>query len=89
MDILRERLLDERRRYSRGRKRKGRLVACSVVSGLMGLPQRALSQYERGERAPSAASLVQIASFYGVSVDYLLGLTGECGEVSASPTKNL
>lgn len=89
MEILRERLLAERRRYSSSRKQNGELVARSVISDLMGLPQRALAQYEQGERAPTAASLTKISVFYNVSVDYLLGLTDERREVSASPTKNL
>ena len=89
MEILRERLLAERRRNSSSRKQNGELVARSVISDLMGLPQRALAQYEQGERAPTAASLAKISVFYNVSVDYLLGLTDERREVSASPTKNL
>lgn len=30
-------------------------------------------RYERGEREPTASALVQIADFYGVSLDYLVG----------------
>ena len=89
MEILRERLLAERRRYSSGRTQNGELVARSVISDLMGLPQRALAQYEQGARAPTAASLAKISVFYNVSADYLLGLTNERREVSTSPTKNL
>ena len=89
MEILRERLKAERRLYSRGKRKTGTMIGCSVISVLMGLPQRALSQYEQGERAPTAASLAKISVFYNVSADYLLGLTDERREVSASPTKNL
>ena len=89
MDVLRKRLKEERKMYSRGKRKTGTMIGCSVISVLMGLPQRALSQYEQGERAPTAASLAQISVFYNVSADYLLGLTNERREVSTSPTKNL
>ena len=89
MDVLRKRLKEERKMYSRGKRKTGTMIGCSVISVLMGLPQRALSQYEQGERAPTAASLAKISVFYNVSADYLLGLTNERREVSTSPTKNL
>ena len=85
MEILRERLYLERRGYSERRRqqeggsynpyRKRRLISLSAASELMGLPSRALQQYETGQRQPSAESLAKIARFYGCSVDYLLGLT--------------
>jgi transcriptional regulator with XRE-family HTH domain len=36
---------------------------------------RTIGNYESGERLPSLDTLVKIADFYGVSVDYLLGRT--------------
>lgn len=85
MEILRERLYLERRGYSERRRQqeggrhnpyqKKRLISLSAASELMGLPSRALQQYETGQRQPSAESLAKIARFYGCSVDYLLGLT--------------
>lgn len=39
----------------------------------MGLALNTYVRYERGEREPTASILVQIADFYGVSADYLLG----------------
>lgn len=35
----------------------------------------ALSQIENGKRTPETAALIDFSNFYGVSVDYLLGLT--------------
>ena len=32
-----------------------------------------ISLYERGEKAPSVEVLVNLADFFGVSTDYLLG----------------
>ena len=87
MEILRERLLAERRRYSEKHMkprytryvpisdRKPKNLSMRAASELMGLPTRALQQYETGRRLPSAKSLAQISRFYGCSVDYLLGLS--------------
>lgn len=47
----------------------------TVVAELMGIPPRCISQYERGDRKPSVETLKKIAVFYGVTTDYLLGLT--------------
>ena len=84
MDVLRKRLKGERERYSQGKRN---MISKIVISQLMGLSETAIGKYERGERLPSAESLAKISSFYGCSVDYLLGLTNERG-VSASTPKN-
>ncbi len=39
----------------------------------MGIAHNTYVRYERGEREPTASVLVQIADFYGVSLDYLVG----------------
>ncbi len=49
------------------------LRSMSVTSELMGLPTNALCRYEHGEAVPKLESLVKIADFYHVSVDYLIG----------------
>ncbi len=38
------------------------------------LTQRSLQNYELGLRTPNIESLCKLAAFYGVSVDYLVGL---------------
>ena len=38
-----------------------------------GMSKNVISQYERGDREPTASSLAQIADFFEVSTDYLLG----------------
>lgn len=40
-----------------------------------GVEQALLSKYENGERIPPTDTLVKLADFYGVSVDYLLHRT--------------
>lgn len=43
----------------------------------MGFALNTYVRYERGERVPDANALVQIADFYGVSLDYLVGRAEE------------
>lgn len=43
----------------------------------MGIPLNTYLRYERGEREPTASTLVQIADFYGVTLDYLVGRSDE------------
>ena len=59
----------ERLRYLR--QRKG--VACKVVSELCGLASDAVRRYENGESEPTMHSLIALAEYFEVSVDYLLG----------------
>ena len=40
-----------------------------------GIEQALLSQYENGERIPPTETLLRLADFYGVSLDYLLART--------------
>lgn len=60
-----------RLRKLREKQRKSR----KVVSELCGLPPGAIRRYERGEARPSMDSLIAIADYFGVSVDYLVGRT--------------
>lgn len=46
-----------------------------VVSELCGLPPDAIRRYERGEALPNVESLIAIADYFCVSVDYLIGRT--------------
>lgn len=40
-----------------------------------GIEQALLSKFERGERVPPTDTLITLADYYGVSVDYLLDRT--------------
>lgn len=53
----------------RERERRSRLV----LSQLCGLPSGAIRKYERGEAQPTIDSLIAIADYFGVSIDYLVG----------------
>ena len=57
------------------RESKRPLRSRRVTSELMGLSKNALQKYERGEAIPTAETLVKIADYYKVSLDYLAGRT--------------
>lgn len=42
-----------------------------------GIPQGALSKYERGAALPTADNLAILAAYFHTSMDYLMGLTDE------------
>ena len=62
-------------RLQKLRESKRPLKSRRLTSELMGLHPNALQKYERGEAIPTADSLLKIADYYKVSVDYLLGRT--------------
>ena len=57
--------------------RKERGLSQKVVAGELGISQALLSHYEKGAREPGLDFLCKAASFYNVSVDYLLGRSSE------------
>ncbi len=68
MDILSERLLA---------LRKERKMTRKEVAGNLNIVERTYQRYEQGEREPTASVLAELADFYGVSVDYLVGRTDQ------------
>ena len=67
-------ILDEfpvRLRRLREKQHKSR----KTVSELCGLPPGAIRKYERREAKPSMESLIAIANYFEVSIDYLVGRT--------------
>lgn len=60
-------------RLRRLREREGKSRV--VLSQLCGLPDTAIRRYERGEVKPNLDSIIAIADYFRVSVDYLLGRT--------------
>jgi len=53
--------------------RERRRISRRVLSELCGLSSDAVRRYERGETEPTLHSLIAIAEFFEVSVDYLVG----------------
>lgn len=55
--------------------RKERGLTQIALQMKTGIEQALISKYENGERVPPTETLLILADFYGVSVDYLLGRT--------------
>lgn len=55
--------------------RRGRGLTARELSAGSDLAESSLSEWEHGKTMPSAEALVQLATFFNCSVDYLLCLT--------------
>lgn len=53
--------------------RESRNLSQQVVADSIGCTTAAYSRYENGQRQPSIDTLIGLAEFYGVSVDYVVG----------------
>jgi len=60
-------------RLRRLRAREGKSQV--LLSQLCGLPNSSIRRYERGEAKPNMDSLIAIADYFRVSIDYLVGRT--------------
>lgn len=47
------------------------------IANAIGVSVMAYYRYEQGTREPSASVIIALANFFGVSTDYLLGLTDD------------
>ena len=63
-DIFRERLIK-----CRNEKNKTQLIAAAE----MGVNYRTYQRYENGDTEPGMTTLMKIANYYGVTMDYLSG----------------
>lgn len=52
------------------RERRG--ISRRTLSELCGLSRNMIARYERGEQIPTMISLIALADFFDVSVDYLV-----------------
>lgn len=66
MKILSERLFS---------LRKGKKLSRQAVADAVGIASKSYERYEKDERDPDAPVLIALASFFGVSVEFLLGRT--------------
>lgn len=53
--------------------REKKRISRRVLSELCGLSSDAVRRYERGEAEPTLSSLVLLAEFFDVTIDYLIG----------------
>ena len=54
--------------------RKQKRITLTAAAKMLGVSQPTLSAWEGERKNPSVESLIQMSEFYGVSVDFLLGL---------------
>lgn len=66
--------------------RKAQGLSQQEISDQLGFPRGTYSIWETGQRRPGLDSLIKIADFYSVSVDFLLGREGVTA--AASRTDN-
>ena len=55
--------------------REDRDLRQSDVASATGIDQRSLSNYETGKTNPDSETVIRLARFFGVSCDYLLGVS--------------
>ncbi len=55
--------------------RKSRGISQLKLALDLNMNQNSISRYETGEREADYATLIRLADYFGVSVDYLLGRT--------------
>lgn len=58
------------------------------VADVLGVTKSAVSLYERGKSLPDADVVAALAKLYGVSADYLLGLSDTPRRMSESSTES-
>ena len=54
-------------------KRTGKELTQQQVADMIKVSRSAYSFYETGKKAPKIETLIKIADFYDISVDYLIG----------------
>ncbi|MBQ8381392.1 MAG: helix-turn-helix transcriptional regulator [Clostridia bacterium] len=55
--------------------REDRDLRQTDVAKATGIDQRSLSNYENGKTNPDSLSIIKLAHFFGVTCDYLLGVS--------------
>lgn len=55
--------------------REDRDLRQTDVSSATGIDQRTLSNYETGKTNPDSEAIIKLAAFFGVTCDYLLGVS--------------
>lgn len=62
------------------RFRATRQLTQEAVASAIGIHRQAYQRYESGKVLPIVTLLIKMATVYGVSIDYLVGLTEETNE---------
>ena len=57
--------------------REDRDLTQTQIAKILGMSQTGYSKYETGENDLPTSILIKLSDFYGVSIDYILGMTDE------------
>lgn len=57
------------------------------LSQIIGVTQQAIAKWETGKAEPDSATIIRLADFFGVSIDYLLGRTNIPNQVQEENTE--
>lgn len=57
--------------------RKQRKLTTIELGEIFGVTNATISKYEKGERKPTPEMLANLADYFGVTIDYLLGRRGK------------
>lgn len=68
--------------------RKDRGLTQTEVANYLKITVSAYGNYELGQRSPTPETLLKLADFFGVTVDYLLGREDETPASVHTPTTN-
>ncbi|MCL2574889.1 MAG: helix-turn-helix domain-containing protein [Defluviitaleaceae bacterium] len=55
--------------------RKSKGLSQAELGGKLNFTQQTIAKWEKGVAEPNTESIIRLANFYGVTADYLLGLT--------------
>ena len=55
--------------------RENKDISQAVLAEILNISQSSISEYENGNQQPPLAMIIQLADFFDVNVDYLLGHT--------------
>ena len=69
--------------------RKSKRVTQKDVADYLGISRQAYANYETGNREPDIGTIVKMAHYFEVSVDHLLGFSGQKNEDLSEPDKVL
>ncbi|MDD6704531.1 MAG: helix-turn-helix transcriptional regulator [Clostridiaceae bacterium] len=57
--------------------REDRDLTQTQIAKILGMSQTGYSKYETGENDLPTSILIKLSDYYGVSIDYILGMTDE------------
>ena len=69
--------------------RRGQNLTQEQLAEQLGVTRQAVSRWESDTAYPETDKIVRMAALFGVSCDYLLGVSGEAGSAPPSPVTRL